>query len=363
MNIHRVLTIFKKDMQSGIRSSEIVIALLVPVGLGLLYNAMLPDTTKLPSVTLAYSARDTSQLPASLRAVTSQAVRLKTTQLATPAAVRRQVEKEKAGVGLVIPRGFDAALRAGQSPEVTVIVRHGTETNAQYAAASVERAARQLSHTKPLLSVKMDVLPASKGSITRIVDELGARSWGVLLAIVVLIAMISLYIIPLILTEEAEKKTLDAMAMIASYAEVIGAKALVGLAYTAIAIPILLVMTHLRPENVLLFGLGTGLLAVTLVGLGLLIGGLFRTSKQVETWGMLLLLPLVLAAAGIGYTMPQAVKVLVATMPSSHAMQLATDGLAGKALYGDSWISILVIAAWGVAAYGLLWWRLQRREA
>lgn len=363
MNLKRIITIFRKDMQSSIRNAEILIALVVPLGLGLLYNTILPDTTKLPEVTLAYSAGDASRLPGSLSAVTSQTVRLKFMHLASATAVRRDVDREKAGVGLVIPAGFDRALRNGTAPQLRMIVRDGADTNVQYVAAAVEPAARHLTRGKPLLSIKTDLLPAKKGSMTQIAEEVGARSWGVLAAMVMLIAMTSMYIVPLILTEEAEKKTLDALAMIASYAEVIAAKALVGLAYVAIAIPILLVMTHLAPEDFLRFGLGMGLLAVTLVGLGLLIGGLFRTSKQVETWAMLLLLPLVVGAFGVGYNAPRALEIFFAIMPSSHAVQLATDGLAGKSLYGNSWISVLVILAWGVAAYVLLWWRLQRREA
>src|SRR6516225_4123379 len=67
MNLKRIITIFGKDLQAGIRNAQILIALLVPLGLGLAYNAMLPDTTKLPAVSLVYSAPDTSRLPSALR--------------------------------------------------------------------------------------------------------------------------------------------------------------------------------------------------------------------------------------------------------------------------------------------------------
>lgn len=363
MNLKRIFTIFNKDMQTGVRNAQILLALAVPLGLGLAYNVLLPDTTKLPTVSLVYSAPDTSRLPSALRTVTAQMVQLDITRLATPAAVRQQVDKEKAKVGLVIPPGFDQALRAGKSPQVTVVLRDGAETSTKYVVSAVEPAARHMATGKSLLSVDTQVLSAPKGTVTQIYDEVGARAFGILGAIVLLIAMISVYIVPLTLTAEAEKKTLDAMAMIASYGEVIGAKALVGLAYVVVVIPVMLVMTRLMPANILLFGLGMGLLAVTLVGFGLLIGGLFRTSAQVNSWSTLVLLPFVVAAVLVGYDLPRAVGVFLAIMPSSHAMQLATDGLTGQTYFGNSGMSVLVIAAWGVAAYGLLWWRLQRREA
>jgi ABC-2 type transport system permease protein len=363
MNLKRIFTIFSKDVQTSIRNAQILIALLVPVGLGLAHNTLLPDTTKLPAVSLVYSAPDTTRLPSALRAVTARAVRLDIKRLATPAEVRRQVDKEKATVGLVIPPGFDRALRSGGGPGVTVILRGGSESPASYAAAAVESAALRLASGKPLLSVHTQVLSAPKGTVTQIYDEVGARAYGVLGAIVLLIAMISVYIVPLMLTEEAEKKTLDAMAMIASYGEIIGAKALVGLAYVGVTIPVLLLMTRLTPVDIVRFGLGMGLLAVTLVGLGLFLGGLFRTSAQVNTWSTLLLLPFVIAAVLVGYDLPKLVGIFLAVVPSSHAMQLATDGLTGRTYYGNSWASVLVLLAWGIAAYGLLWWRLQRREA
>ena len=71
----------------------------------------------------------------------------------------------------------------------------------------------------------------------------------------------------------------------------------------------------------------------------------------------------VIAAVLVGYDLPKAVGVFLAIMPSSHAMQLATDGLTGQTYFGNSLISVLLIAAWGVSAYGLLWARVERREA
>ena len=49
-------------------------------------------------------------------------------------------------------------------------------------------------------------------------------------------------------------------------------------------------------------------------------------------------------------------------LPTTQAMRLGANAFAGRTLYGGLWLSFLIIAAWGVAAYGLLWWRLSRRE-
>jgi hypothetical protein len=40
-----------------------------------------------------------------------------------------------------------------------------------------------------------------------------------------------------------------------------------------------------------------------------------------------------------------------------------TNGLAGKPLFADLWISFAVLLVWVAIAYGLLAWRLSRRES
>lgn len=40
-----------------------------------------------------------------------------------------------------------------------------------------------------------------------------------------------------------------------------------------------------------------------------------------------------------------------------------TNGLAGKPLFTDLWIAYAVLILWVAIAYGLLGWRLARRES
>ena len=55
----------------------------------------------------------------------------------------------------------------------------------------------------------------------------------------------------------------------------------------------MLALTRLRPEDIATFVAGTALLAVALIGIGLLIGGLFRNAQQVYSWSSLMLLPVI----------------------------------------------------------------------
>jgi ABC-2 type transport system permease protein len=193
--------------------------------------------------------------------------------------------------------------------------------------------------------------------------EMGPRKYFVLATIVMMLGMISMLAVPIMLTEESEKKTLDALLLVGSYLEVIVAKALVGLVYVALSVAVMLALTRLRPEDLKTFVAGTGVLAIALIGLGLLIGGLFRSAQQVYSWSSIMLLPVIGPAFAVGLPVPPAVDALLRVLPTSQGMRIMANGLAGKPLFGDEWLSFVVLLAWVAGAYGLLAWRLSRRES
>src|SRR5699024_242115 len=123
------------------------------------------------------------------------------------------------------------------------------------------------------------------GDETNLFDDLGLQRYFVLAALMMLIAMIAMLAVPIILAEEAEKKTLEALTLIASYIDVVAAKALVGITYIVAGTGLLLALTQIWPEDPVLFFSGILLLGIALVGLGLLLGGLFKSANQLNTWG------------------------------------------------------------------------------
>jgi hypothetical protein len=60
----------------------------------------------------------------------------------------------------------------------------------------------------------------------------------VLGTLIMLIAMIAIYVLPILLTEEFEKKTADALLMVGTQSDVVAAKVIVGLTYLAVSVPL-----------------------------------------------------------------------------------------------------------------------------
>jgi ABC-2 type transport system permease protein len=364
MRLQRIVTIYRKDLRDAIRDARVLMAVLTPLGLGLLYNVIFSDTSARTKTTVAYTMSGDSVLPETLRSDISPRIDISYRVVTDPADVRDLVEREVADVGLVIPAGFDEAVRHGGAPELTVILPESASFGADYVAAVLEPTVRRMAGQTPPATITADTIPAAEINATgAIYDQLGIRRWMVLFMAILLVAMIAVYAVPVILTEETDRKTLDALGMIASYADVIAAKALVGLTYVAVALPTMPALTRLRPADPLMFAAAVALFSVVLVGVGLLLGGLFRTANQLNSWSSIVLLLVIFPAALVGLPVPRVLALLAEMFPTGHAARLTINGVMGRQAFGDAWLSFTVIAAWGVAAYAVLLWRMSRREA
>lgn len=363
MHLRMILTIFRKDVRDAIRDARVLVAILAPLGIGLFYGQIFSNEAALPKATIVYVSAQSTALPDALRAVAGPKVVLVFNQAPSAAEARTIVEEKQADVGLVLSPGFDDAVRAGQAPTLTVIRRDEASFGSSFVVSALDGALRQMAGQQAPAHIQDDVIAAPSVSSQAIFERVGLRSYFLLAVVVMLVAMIAMLVVPVILAEETEKKTLDALVMIASYVDVIVAKALVGIVYVAVTVVLLLGITRLTPVDPLLFGLGVVLLSATLIGFGLLMGGLFRSANQLNTWSGFLLLPVIFPAFVVGIDAPAWVQTTLKVLPSSQAAQILINGVSGIDFFPNPWLSVLVVAIWGMIAYGLLLLRLSRREA
>jgi ABC-2 type transport system permease protein len=361
MHLPIVAAIFRKDVVDAIRDSRVLVSLLTPIILAVLYNSIFPEEG-LAQAKVAYAGSENSALVQTLRDRAGQNVDLRLTHVATEAEVRRLVTSGEADAGFVLPDGVDDAIRTGNTPTITVIQPTAAGGAVGFVTSGLDAGARLLAAQRPPAVIRPDSVGAESAD-QGVVGELGPRRYFVLATVVMMLGMIAVLVVPIILTEEAEKKTLDALLLVANYREVIVAKALVGVAYCAVSVALMLGLTRLMPLDMVTFVAGTALLAVSLIGVGLLLGGLFKTAGQVYTWSSLVLLPIIGPAFVAGLPVPPALDLALRAFPTLQGMRVMTNGLAGKPLFGDLWISYAVLLAWVAIAYGALAWRLSRRES
>jgi ABC-type multidrug transport system permease subunit len=362
MHSRIIFSIALKDLKDAVRDGRILLALLMPLGLGLIYNVAMPDVQK-PVVTVAIASADATGLPAALRAISGSTVDLRFNNVGSADAVRAQVEAKKADVGLVVPAGFDAAVAAGSAPSLRLVSPGGGSTlGSIYIASALDGALRSMAgqHAPAVITTEA-VQPAHDAASVMV--NLGTRKYLVLGTLILLIAMIAIYVLPVLLTDEYEKKTADALLMVGTQSDVVTAKVLVGLTYIAVSVPLLLLVTRLAPSNVPLFVGALVVLSVTLVGFGLLLGALVHTVSQLNTWSTIPLLLVVMPVFFVALDLPSWVQTVMGATPGSQAMKLLVDGLTGQTMYGGWTLAFGVMAVWAVMIYAVLIRTLSRREA
>lgn len=361
MPIPIIAAIFRKDVVDAVRDSRVLVSLLTPLILAILYNSIFPEE-RLFEAKIAFAGPENSALVRTLEERAGQTVSLKLRHVDSDVEARRLVASQDVDAAFVMPADVDDAIRQGRRPTITLIQPTDGSSAANFVSASLEAGIRALSGQPPIATVAVERVQAGSTE-AGVLGELGARRYFVLATVVMMLGMIAVLVVPIILTEESEKKTLDALLLVANYREVILGKALVGVAYSTASVALMLGLTRLQPVEIPTFVIGTGLLAVSLIGLGLLLGGLFKTAGQVYTWSSVLLLPIIGPAFVAGLPVPSALDLALRAFPTFQGMRIMTNGLAGKALFGDIWISYAVLIAWVAIAYGALAWRLARRES
>ncbi|HEV8536991.1 MAG TPA: ABC transporter permease [Candidatus Limnocylindria bacterium] len=355
-----VLAIFRKDAIDAMRDARIVVSLIVPIGLGLLYNNIFPEE-RLATVKLGYHSDDTPAILEGIRAQTGQTVDLRVRDVADEAEARRLITEDAIDVAVFIPADAERDLRQGRMPNVLFIGRQPPAGEA-FVSRALDQALREIAGQGPVAVVRVERVRTAFAD-TVAVQDLGPRRFFVLATIVMLIAMIGLLAVPVILTEEMEKKTIDALLMIARQSEVIAGKALVGLFYVAIGVPLMVLLTRLEIRDPLTFVSATLLLSVVIVAVGLLMAGIFKNATRVYTWSSLFVLVAFGPAIAVGLPIPDWANAAILAIPTAPGMRLMTNGIAPRSLFPDAWLSYLILVVWAVASLAVLRWQLGRREA
>ncbi|HXR99616.1 MAG TPA: ABC transporter permease [Pyrinomonadaceae bacterium] len=356
MNLNVVSAITRKDVIDAIRHRYLLTALVTPLLVALLFRVLLPGVNDNKLLTIVVHDAGGSGLVTELR---------KTPQISVvPAdsadATGREVERIKAIGGLVVPAGFDADLAANKQPELTVYVNNQKTIFEQ---AAFRRLLDQLVRSfakqpEPARLVWVDVDKAANA------QALGATSLNQMLLPLLLIltfGMTGAFVVPLLIVEEKEKRTLDfLLSSPASLNEIIAGKALTGVVYTVLIAGLLLGINRDSIQNWPLTSLTilVGLLFV--VGVGLVIGSVLKNTMQVNTWAGLILILLLapsMPLVGLSGWFDKSMRI-IPTYYLSEALKLSIAGIISSQL----WIYLAVLVVCTVVVFFAAAWALHRRN-
>ncbi|MEA3397051.1 MAG: ABC transporter permease, partial [Chloroflexota bacterium] len=169
--------------------------------------------------------------------------------------------------------------------------------------------------------------------------------------------------IPLLLIEEKEKRTLSFLLVSpASIADVVIGKALTGLMYSLAITGVVVALNQGWQGNwpVTFLALLLGLLFT--VPVGLLLGALFHNAMQLNTWGtvpiMLLLLPSWIAT---GQVLSPVLEVIMRLIPTYYLVDTLNLSLAGEGSLTQVGGNLAILSGYTVVAFAAAIWVLRRR--
>ena len=286
MNWRVVAAIAQKDLVDAIRNRYLLVALLTPLSVALLLRLMLPGVNSGTNLTIVVHDPGNSTLVSQLRAVPQ----LKVLAADSAADARIEAGRTKAAGALAIPANFDADVAAGKQPELTVYVNTEKDSIEEIGFRRfVERQVRALDERPPPAQINWMNLREETGSATAPGINLNQRMLPLLLLLT--FGMTGAFVVPLLLVEEKEKRTMDfLLTSPARITEVIAGKALTGVVYSVLIAALLLGLNRQLIGNwpLALLTIVLGLFLV--VAIGLVMGSVLQTTMQVNTWASLALL-------------------------------------------------------------------------
>ena len=351
-----VAAIAQKDLLDAIRNRYLLVALLTPLSVALLLRLMVPGVESLKNVSIVVHDPDRSTLISQLRAVPH----IKLVETDSEANAKIEVEKIDAAGALVVPTNFDADVAAGKQPKLTVYVNNKKN--------QIEQAAFRQVVTRQVAALAERPPPAELNWIN-VSEETGSTKNGginlsqMMLPLLVLLTfgMTGALVVPLLLVEEKEKRTMDfLLTSPARLTEVIAGKALTGVVYSVLIAGVLLVVNRQWVDNWPLTTLTIVLGMLLIVAIGLLMGSLFQTTMQINTWASLALLVLITPS----FPFPGSPAVLDTAMrfiPTYYFVEALKMSLAGTSA-PRLWIYLAVVLALTFVTFLAVTWAMRREQ-
>ena len=353
MNLRVVAAIARKDLVDAVRNRYLLVALLTPLLVAILFRVLIPGGGRL--MTIVVNEQANSRLISELRA----SPQIKLIDVSSPEDVPKEVEKAKAVGGLAVPANFDADVDSGKQPEIAIYVNNKKNAIEQ---ATLKQLLEQrvLSLVKTPAPARITWIEVAREEGSQPQRGFGLSQILVPLLLLMTFGMSGALVVPLLLVEEKEKRTLDfLLTSPASLTEIITAKALTGVVYSLLIAGILLAINHKVVGNWPLTMLTILLGMLLLVAIGLLLGSLLQNTMQVNTWASIVLFA-ILTPGFPALSLPGVLETGLRMIPTYYFVEALKISLSGT---GSSriWGHLAVVLASTLLTFFAATWGLRRR--
>jgi ABC-2 type transport system permease protein len=360
MNGRIILAIAQKDVLDAIRNRYLLIGLVLPVAMSLLFRVLFGGTPDLGTLSVAVYDPTGSRFTSQLQALPQ----IKLLPVDSMEQLKEQVNTAGLAIGgIAIPANFDPDVDSGKQPELTIYLN--MKKGAAQRTAFRQMILQQVWELNPAaIPARINWSEVSAAEESPTGTAFRADLYLLVLLLVMSLTMTGAFVVPLLMVEEKEKHTLEFLLVSpATPQEVVMGKALTGLVYCAIGAATMLLLNRGWMGNWPVTILAVVLGALFMVAVGLLMGSVFQTSMQVNTWSSIILLLLLLPTWFTVIQLPPAVNIVVRLIPTYYLADLLNRSLSGGAMQSAAVMDLGVLMASLILLFGLVIWILRRQEA
>ncbi len=349
-------TIASKDIVDSLRN-KLIISLILGMGFMLLMPKVMGMTLVPPETPVLVYDPGESRLTAELENSNQYQVQ----RVRSLTEVEQVIGSTGFGLGvefgLAVPDDFDQVLEDGGQPELDGYVAWANRMKASQLKADFEEQIEELVGQPVRINVEENIVyPPSDSGL-----------WLLMVTItpVTVILMMGIQLVPTLLFEEKQTKTISALLVSpASIGQVVVGKALAGLFYVMVTAGVVFAINWagvVHWEVVLLFVLGIGLFGV---GVGLVLGSFFERQQDVVGLTMLLMVVFIgaLFVNMLGLDIPAVVQAMLPWVPSVALAEIIRFVFLESTPWVQVWTNLGSVLGVSLLLYGVVVWKVRRSD-
>jgi ABC-2 type transport system permease protein len=352
-NMGLIWTIASKDIVDAL-TNRVVISMIIMLSIILLVPKMLPYIFEQRQTVLPVYDMGDSRLVADLKNNPDILVQKLDSEQELGTALCSAVYPL---IGLRIPADFDQVIAAGRQIEIQGYVCWGKRHQVSDVKPKIEAILSQsMGQPVSILIQGNFVYPSSDGVLLRSISTINS---------VLMILMMGIFLVPSLLLEEKETKTMQALLVSpASIGQVVVGKALAGLFYILVTAVLIFAISWaevIHWDMVILFVIGGGFFSVAV---GLLLGSFYEKQQDIVGWMSILLLILVgtILVKMLGVELPALLESLLPWVPSVALAEICSMAFSESVPTTQVWTKMGIILSVSLLLYAVVIWKVRRSD-
>jgi len=355
-SLHVVWTIASKDIVDSLRN-RLIISLILGMGFILLMPKVMGLMLVPPEIPVLMYDPGESYLTTELENSAQYQVRRASSLEEMEQVIGSMGFGLGVEFGLVVPDDFDQILDAGGQPELNGYVAWANRRKADQFKTDFEALTEEILDQPVRIIVEDNIVypPSDSGLLLLMV----------IITPVTVILMMGIQLVPTLMFEEKQTKTLDALLVSpASISQVVVGKALAGLFYVIVAASVVFAINWawvVHWEVALLFVLGIGMFSV---GVGLVLGSFFERQQDVIGLTMLLLVVFIgaLFVDMLDLNIPVVIQAMLPWVPSVALAEILRFVFLENVPWVQVWTNLSSVLGISILLYGGVVWKVRQSD-